>query len=61
MVVSPEPKPEAKTPAEWSDIEGVTILDPDGWRKDRQPWETPITREDFLNRMAYSTIRWPVR
>lgn len=46
------------TPVEWQEIEGVTILDPDGWRMAGAPaWDEPITRDDFLKRMSISTVQ----
>lgn len=46
-----------RTPDDWSIDYGVTILDPDGWRRDGQPWDEPITESDFFARMVQSTIR----
>lgn len=41
---------------EWARHYGTTILDPDGWRRDNTPLETPITESDFLDRWAESTV-----
>lgn len=48
-----------KTPDEWAAEHDVLILDPDGWRRDGKPWDEPLTEEDFLDRMAQSTICSP--
>jgi hypothetical protein len=53
-----------KTPDEWSALLGVTVLDPDGWRRDRRPWSEPLTRAEFQTRAFESTVRvegdrWP--
>lgn len=47
---------------EWSQALEVTVLDPDGWdRRDlERSWSEPITRDEFLARLAASTIRWNV-
>lgn len=49
--------PDLKTPEEWCIDLDVQVLDPDGWREDGQPWETPITEADFRKRLSISTIR----
>lgn len=46
-------------PEQWERMLGVEVIDPDGWRCNMLPWEVPITREDFLNRAASSTTRYP--
>lgn len=47
-----------KTPAEWCEELHITIVDPDGWRGPDDPdYDTPITREDFLDRSHRSTTR----
>lgn len=46
------------TPEQWSEIFGITIHDPDGWRLNNSPrWETPIDRDEFTWRMSLSTIQ----
>jgi hypothetical protein len=53
-------EPVLKTSQEWSlDFTNLTILDPDGW--DRQNFdysfkEEKITKDEFLKRLARSTI-----
>lgn len=46
-----------KTPEQWADEVGITILDPDGWRIDGKDFEEPITFEDFEHRLVNSTIQ----
>lgn len=48
---------ELKRPEEWEPIVGVQIVDPDGWRKDGKPFDEPITRREFEERAAPSTVR----
>lgn len=44
-------------PAVWSELAGLQILDPDGWRgRDGRPMDEPITRAEFDRRAAISTI-----
>jgi hypothetical protein len=45
-----------RTPDEWSRIQGVLVLDPDGWREDGKPWTEPITEDEFAKRLAISTV-----
>ena len=46
------------TPTEWSDLFGVEVIDPDGWRGAMKPdWNTPITRDMFKTRYQMSTCR----
>lgn len=41
----------------WADYFGVTIMDPDGWRRnDDVTVNTPITAQDFAIRYAQSTV-----
>lgn len=48
---------EKKTAIEWSEEEGILIVDPDGWR-DGGPvgLDTPISKDEYLRRKAVSTI-----
>ena len=49
---------ELKTPDEWSKLEGVEILDPDGWRgRNGRPWTDPITLAEFQERLIVCTQR----
>jgi hypothetical protein len=41
---------------EWAEHYGTQILDPDGWREDNTPLETPISQDDFLRRWSMSTV-----
>lgn len=53
---------EKLTPEEWEVRTGISIMDPDGWRRSGDPtWTEPIDRDDFLKRAAMSTTRrWPM-
>lgn len=49
---------ELKTPTEWCRLEGVEILDADGWRgPDSRDFTDPITRSEFRARLATCTQR----
>lgn len=49
---------ELKTPTEWCRLEGVEILDADGWRgPDRRDFDDPITLAEFRARLATCTQR----
>jgi hypothetical protein len=44
-------------PEFWAEQYGIKIHDPDGWRNPGDPsWNTPLTRDDFEQRMRFSTI-----
>ena len=52
-----------KTPDEWlgePEFEGYVILDPDGWNRQAKDWDkewkTPLTKEEFNNKLMMSTI-----
>ena len=47
---------ELKTSYGWAEIEGVKIIDPDGWRNDGKLLSDEITKEEFNQRLLYSTI-----
>lgn len=44
---------------EWCALLGVQVLDPDGWDRTNlnTSWSEPITRDEFLERAARSTIQ----
>ncbi|MFC5268438.1 hypothetical protein ACFPJ1_40570 [Kribbella qitaiheensis] len=47
-----------KTAEEWCQIEGVQILDADGWRgRDGRDWTDPISLAEFQERLATCTQR----
>ena len=48
-----------KTPEVWQKELGITIKDPDGWRRDKTSWDEPISRQDFKRRAAQSTCVAP--
>lgn len=59
MSVSPEDCDGCKKlPAEWAELLGITIMDPDGWdrRNFREDWAKPITQNEFNEKAAMSTI-----
>jgi hypothetical protein len=48
--------PVRKRPVQWAIEHGMSIADPDGWRRpDSPPFDQPITEDDFLDRMSTST------
>jgi len=51
--------PELRTPAEWSALDGVTVMDPDGWRGSKQlpakSFDEPIDRDEWEGRLSLST------
>ena len=55
--------PQTRPSAEWSQITGITVYDPDGWdRSDfAASWAEPITRAEFIRRCWTSTITDPDR
>lgn len=56
-----EAREDLKTPDEWSRLEGVEVMDPDGWRgRNGRPWTDPITLAEFKNRLITSTLRHAV-
>lgn len=47
-----------KTPDEWQEITGITILDADGWGgKDGRPWTDKIGYVEWNKRMSRSTVQ----
>lgn len=50
-----------KTPKEWQEETGITILDPDGWRKDKKSFDEPISEDDWNERMKWSTCMIPAK
>lgn len=47
-----------KTSAEWSEIYGVRVLDPDGWRSTTaMSWDYPIGVIEWEMRLGRSTIK----
>lgn len=50
-------EPEKRTPDEWQNILGITVLDPDGW--DRKnfavDWAKPLTQAEFQAKADMST------
>jgi len=47
-----------RTPAEWEQVTGIRILDPDGWdRKNFEvDWAIPLTEKEFIAKAFTSTI-----
>lgn len=58
-VVHPD-SPEIATPDEWCRRLNVTVHDPDGWRRGGKSWTDPITRAEFQERIAWSSVSMPV-
>lgn len=56
--------PELRTPAEWSALDGVTVMDPDGWRGTRtlpaKSFDEPIDRAEWEQRLSVSSQISPV-
>lgn len=53
-------KPALKTPTEWADEEGYSILQPNGWvGPDAPSFDTPITYSEFHVRALNSVIGPP--
>lgn len=49
--------PTLRPPREWASLEGLRILDPDGWRGARaKDFEEPITRLEYEERVSISTV-----
>jgi hypothetical protein len=49
---------ELRTPDEWCRIQGVQVLDPDGWRgRNGRPWMDPISLAEFQERLVTCTQR----
>jgi len=46
-----------KLPSEWETIDGVRVMDPDGWdrRNFVESWATPIGRDEWEQRRSEST------
>lgn len=51
-----------KTPEAWAKEQGITILDPDGWRGEwNKDFDEPISQEEFHRRMQISTCMVKIR
>lgn len=49
-------KTNLKTPAQWCEKFGVTVLDPDGWdRSDPKCMDYPINQDEFIAKFHQST------
>lgn len=48
---------ELKLPREWEIIDGIKVIDPDGWNHGLglRSWGEPISREEWERRIATST------
>ena len=44
-----------RTPKEWEVIDGITIIDHDGWRHEGKSIEEPIARREWNTRLIQST------
>lgn len=38
---------ETRLPEDWQEKYGYRIVDPDGWRNARKPWDEPVTWAEF--------------
>ena len=47
---------EMKKPEDWAQEMGVTILDPDGWRRDGKDFEQRVTKKEFKERLIHCTL-----
>lgn len=57
VVPDPTPKPELRTPQEWAALDGIRIIDADGWRLPNSPrFDAPIPRAEYVWRVAICTI-----
>ena len=58
------PLPVLHTPSEWSALDGVTVMDPDGWRGTRtlpaKSFDEPISRAEWEQRLSVSSQISPV-
>ena len=45
-----------KEPRIWAEEMGVSILDPDGWRKDQKSFDKSIGLLEFIDRLMHCTI-----
>lgn len=50
-----------RTPTQWCRHFNTYIMDPDGWRRDKKPFEARITQYEFLARWLYSTAKQSVK
>jgi hypothetical protein len=57
--VTGDAEPVKRLPVEWQKIDGVEVMDPDGWdrRNFEESWNTPITHAEWLDRVSQSTVR----
>jgi hypothetical protein len=51
------------TPQKWSELFGVKVIDPDGWRftssgHPPRPWTDEIGMNEFLDRLCSSTANY---
>lgn len=56
--MSRSPSVTLRAPVDWlrERHPNITIVDADGWRD--QPWEQPVTVEEFERRLAQCTVNW---
>ncbi len=48
--------PELRRPVDWQHEFDYVVLDPDGWRRDGKSWDEPITRDEYSQRLMWSTV-----
>lgn len=44
-----------KLPAEWCKDNNIHMMDPDGWRDARKPWDEPVTEREFESLLVFCT------
>lgn len=50
------PEPELHHPEYWEIVYHIVVRDPDGWRSAGVPWDRPITKNEFNQLIATSTV-----
>ena len=45
-----------KKPSDWAKDEGITIMDPDGWRVDKKSMDEEISYKEYRERVSQSTV-----
>ena len=51
-----ESQADMRKPEEWAKMEGIVIIDPDGWRNRGKSFDEPVSLLDFESMAEYSTI-----
>lgn len=56
MAMNTFPEDDLRHPEEWEKIEGIRIVNADGWLNTSTPWDLPISYAEFLELSNASTI-----